>query len=56
MITLYDSNDFGAILGVELTRWYFGASYESWQMHRAAVLRFGPLYLHLIVRRSDEGS
>lgn len=50
MRTIWDTEDFGAVVGVDWYRWYVGASYEPLGDIRAVVLRLGPVYLHLINR------
>lgn len=51
MFSVWDTEDFGVVLGVDWYRWYVGISYEPGSPpHRVVVLRFGPLFLHFITR------
>jgi len=51
MKVLYDSEDFQAIVGCGLRRWYVGIAYETDDLtYDAAVFRIGPFYLQLVKR------
>ena len=51
MKVLLDTKDFGITVGISLTRWFVGISYEpQGENVRGVVFRLGPLWLVMVHR------